>query len=377
MELMIANKIKKLRKDKELTQEALANVLGVSPQSISKWECGDGYPDITLLPSIANYFEITVDELIGNDEISAKEDIQKNYFNVEWTLDKEERLQLALKYNKKYPRNWHIANSLMYEISRHHRNKINEYKQFLYDLCERILKECSDSVMRRDAITSICMICEEDEIVDWLNRDTTFWYEKRDEVYEERYRLTKDKEQYEMYQNANSFLYVSRMLSTLENNRNYIGKPEKAIEWNQSYIHLLNAVSDYNQTKMIPDGWLSEYATAYMRLSAAYFGAKNKEIGYEYLEKAFALAKQYHSIPNGTALSLGKPILYGDTQAIKNDDSIILRNGKSLANFQGISEFDPCIAQIMEAKSGWEWFNSVRHEDRYLAILENAKKIAE
>ena len=54
MELMIAQKIKKYRKERELTQDALASALGVSPQSISKWECGDGYPDITLLPSIAN-----------------------------------------------------------------------------------------------------------------------------------------------------------------------------------------------------------------------------------------------------------------------------------------------------------------------------------
>ena len=75
MELMIADKIKKYRKEQNMTQDALAQALGVSPQSVSKWECGDGYPDITLLPSIANFFEVTVDELIGNDVISAKEDV--------------------------------------------------------------------------------------------------------------------------------------------------------------------------------------------------------------------------------------------------------------------------------------------------------------
>ena len=101
MELMIAERIKKYRKAHEMTQEALATVLNVSPQSISKWECGDGYPDITLLPSIANYFEITVDELIGNDEISAKEDIQKNFFNVINSLSLDAQLDLAMKYHKK------------------------------------------------------------------------------------------------------------------------------------------------------------------------------------------------------------------------------------------------------------------------------------
>ena len=111
MELMIAEKVKKYRRERDMTQEALAQALGVAPQSVSKWECGEGYPDITLLPAIANFFEITVDELIGNDEISAKEDVQKNYFNVHGKLSPDENLALALKYHRKYPRNWHIATS--------------------------------------------------------------------------------------------------------------------------------------------------------------------------------------------------------------------------------------------------------------------------
>ena len=111
MDLMIGERIKKYRKNKEMTQDALAQALAVSPQSVSKWECGDGYPDITLLPTIANFFEVTVDELIGNDEISAKEDIQKNYFDIVNTLSPDDQLELALKYHKNTPE---------IGISRHH-----------------------------------------------------------------------------------------------------------------------------------------------------------------------------------------------------------------------------------------------------------------
>ena len=66
MELMIGEKLRKLRRDRDMTQEMLASAFGVSPQAISKWECGDGYPDITLLPMIANYFKVTIDELMGH-----------------------------------------------------------------------------------------------------------------------------------------------------------------------------------------------------------------------------------------------------------------------------------------------------------------------
>lgn len=56
-------KIKKLRKQKDMTQSQLAEVLSVTIQSVSKWETGRSFPDITLLPVIARYFGISMDEL--------------------------------------------------------------------------------------------------------------------------------------------------------------------------------------------------------------------------------------------------------------------------------------------------------------------------
>lgn len=375
MELMIADKIKKYRREKELTQEALASVLGVSPQSISKWETGDGYPDITLLPSIANYFGVTVDELIGNDEISAKEDVQKNYFDVVGKLEPYERLLLALKYNKKYPRNWHIANSLMREISCHHRDKLGEYREMLYAVCERLLRECTDSVMRKNAIESACMICEENEINDWLGRDTGFWHEKRHEVYEKRYKLMGDKANYAVYRDAGNFLYTSRMLGRISASRDYRGDPEKALKWNKAYIVMLDAASGFTEGAEIPEGWLPEYIMSYMRFSSAYFGVNEKEMGYKYLEKALELGERYAMIPEGAELSLGNEIFYGETKAVKNKYTVNPADGKGLFNLLGIRWDSVPIAEIMEAKNGWEWFDSVRGEERYISVLEKAKKL--
>ena len=66
----IAENLKSLRKEKELTQEEAAEILGVSPQSVSKWERGDSYPDITLLPTLANLYKTSIDSLIGMDKIN-------------------------------------------------------------------------------------------------------------------------------------------------------------------------------------------------------------------------------------------------------------------------------------------------------------------
>ena len=73
-------KLQKLRKEQNLTQEELAEKLFVSRTAISKWESGRGYPSIDSLKVIAKYFHITIDELIGNEEIItlAEQDIKEN-----------------------------------------------------------------------------------------------------------------------------------------------------------------------------------------------------------------------------------------------------------------------------------------------------------
>lgn len=65
MAIKISENLQMLRKEKGITQEQLAEILGITNQSISKWEVGLSYPDITLLPRIAEIYSVTVDELIG------------------------------------------------------------------------------------------------------------------------------------------------------------------------------------------------------------------------------------------------------------------------------------------------------------------------
>lgn len=65
--MQIGENIRKLRREKGLTQETLAEFLGVSFQSISKWERNESYPDITMIPAIASFFGISSDRLLGID----------------------------------------------------------------------------------------------------------------------------------------------------------------------------------------------------------------------------------------------------------------------------------------------------------------------
>ena len=71
--IYLPENLKKYRVLKDLTQEDVAEYLGITPQSVSKWERGESYPDITFLPALANIFETSVDLLIGMDTIRAEE----------------------------------------------------------------------------------------------------------------------------------------------------------------------------------------------------------------------------------------------------------------------------------------------------------------
>ena len=69
MDMTIGKRIAHLRKEKGLTQEELAQHMGISPQAVSKWENDQTCPDISALPKLARLFDVTVDELLEGKEV--------------------------------------------------------------------------------------------------------------------------------------------------------------------------------------------------------------------------------------------------------------------------------------------------------------------
>ena len=73
MQLNLGTKIRELRKRDGRTQDNLAEALGVTAQAVSRWESGGSYPDMEMIPAIANYFHVSIDELFGyHDERKEK-----------------------------------------------------------------------------------------------------------------------------------------------------------------------------------------------------------------------------------------------------------------------------------------------------------------
>lgn len=177
MTLRIGSNIKKLRAAKGVTQEKLAEYIGVSCQAISKWESENGYPDIELIPALAGYFNITADELLGIDTAKSKEIISgymKSFF--ELTDDAPAQLALMREAAVKFPNNFLLLQSLMYalifnidihlnpEVAKSMMTKstvLDETanKELLREavmIAERILEDCLDDSIRHSAIQILC-----------------------------------------------------------------------------------------------------------------------------------------------------------------------------------------------------------------------------
>lgn len=160
MELMIGNNLKKLRRNRDLTQEEVAAHLGISFQAISKWERGEGYPDITILPALASYFDVSVDELIGMDEISSENRIEA--INLKWKENRalgrhKENVELMRSSLKSYPNNALLLIQLSASLERLEGSE-KERREYLREsimIQEQILRYCEDSEIRGAALFNI------------------------------------------------------------------------------------------------------------------------------------------------------------------------------------------------------------------------------
>lgn len=152
MKLKIAENIRKLRHDLNLSQEQLAERLGVRFQAVSKWERGETYPDIELLPSIASFFGISVDELLGTNEIEeniAVEKIVENLRMYDFQKDYLKLIEVAEKGLTQFPNNHLLMAWVVYSSS-----KINPKRSI--ELGEYVISNCKKPNILNWVNTELC-----------------------------------------------------------------------------------------------------------------------------------------------------------------------------------------------------------------------------
>ena len=152
MELYLSENIRKNRRESNLSQEAFAERLGVSFQTVSKWERGECYPDIELLPKIANFFGVTIDALMGADLCQEKEYVealQEELRKYDMIRDEIALVQRAEEGLRKYPNNHLLMAWIVYGAQ-----NINPKRSI--ELGEYLMINCRDPHILNWARTELC-----------------------------------------------------------------------------------------------------------------------------------------------------------------------------------------------------------------------------
>ncbi len=157
----IGQRIKELRKKNDLTQEKLADFLGVTFQSVSKWECGATMPDLALIVPLSRVLHVSTDELLGVKP--AEQDERKAYFDSEyfqfWKKDHEEDLKTARQAVAEYPgdfrylywlasNEWYVGYSMKYCGTDTETELLDSSRRHY----EMVLENCEDTEIRNHAI---------------------------------------------------------------------------------------------------------------------------------------------------------------------------------------------------------------------------------
>lgn len=158
MKLTIGENIKKLRRAKNITQEELAEELGVSCAAVSKWERSESYPDISLIFPIAAYFSVSTDELMGFDLSKRKaeiEAIKQKHLELFRAKKFDESLALIKEAKKNYPESLEILNQYMWDIAGSFADNdlaiLLEHKEEFRDICQKTIERATDERLRLNA----------------------------------------------------------------------------------------------------------------------------------------------------------------------------------------------------------------------------------
>jgi len=165
----IGQRIKELRKKNDLTQERLADFLGVTYKAVSKWECGLTTPDLALILPLAKVLGVSTDELLGGkpeERDTRKVELNERCDNY-LKYDMEENYQVALQAVSEYPRNYKFISFLalmemqMAYCSKYKEDPTAKYSLEMLEKAIRhnaiVMEECEDPRTREIAIYNAMM----------------------------------------------------------------------------------------------------------------------------------------------------------------------------------------------------------------------------
>ena len=310
MNLRIAENIKRLRQESQLTQAQLAERLGVSYQAISRWENETTYPDIELLPAIATLFGVTVDYLLGSTAEDQKESLMRGWDKFKTITDPHQRVTHLRMMHRDFPEDWYLFLKLCNEVP-----SIEEKKR----LTDELLQDCPIPYIRSLAIRQL--ICAEDEDkVMTLMYDYNIPEECWDELLEHRYRTRGETDKCLRQRRIVQLDCLRRGMTrmTVSDTECLPFDPAQNEAGARTILRMIAAMTDSPLTAAHPvageggtDRWIDERVWAGITLACALSAKGETSEALTVLEDAADLVSRTRALPPDTPVSYRTPGLEG------------------------------------------------------------------
>lgn len=405
MKLYLSENIKKLRQSKGLTQEALADQLGVSFQSVSRWENGLSYPDIELIPEIAAFFEVSTDVLMGVERATAEQNLAKDMKRVR--MDEfdslAERLDFLKEMHRKYPHDAETLIRLIYALSSFPEHSDEMRKKIRQYLCH----PKAEKVYMDQAVRLLIASEEDAALPDLLARYATEEDMSRPALLQYRARSKDAHEANKKYRQLSHLYMIYGILKGIHPtvSPRFFKWNAKAEETAKKALAVLNMMTNTTDGNLIvgdgePDLWYGNRLEYGFQVAGNAALAGRKDEALDVIEAIVALAEKFYSLPEGTVLTYRTPelselyetIRYG----VRNPDDVqdftenLHRCMRSDEMFCGVdlmynrpdgeAEFDhhvECAAwDIIPLTDTEEWscFDSIRNEARFKECVYRLKQ---
>ena len=363
MLLNFADNFKLLRKEKNMTQEKVADALEVSGQSVSRWEQGICYPDVELLPTIANFFGVTVDYLLSNEPHSKERDRELFLKTLNTLSDTtSEQIDFVREYCRKYPGDDFYAYQLIAAIRRHVVGDEAKTKKYM-PLMLKYVDKLMETRYRNVTIQLMATVCDEGELEKWLAMAPYA------SGFNRRYCLVARALARESWEEC----YIQQGLEAMEDLARQLDRrcpdplgAEKKAEYQQDVLKIIRAFGNDGE---IPDGWKLFYAYKQLVLSACLFGQGQIEDGWKNFHAAISICHAALDVKDEW-LSIGGA-LFSDLKVSRDWNYAIDQNGTRHKLFAMVNLSNHDLRHIFDLLTNprWAWFNAVRDTPEYQSAL--------
>ena len=355
MKIAISEKIKNLRKERNITQAELASKFGVTCQSVCRWENGAAYPDIELIPEIAAYFGVSTDVLLGCDNESVENKI-RNVFQLDM-LGKEdvrEKISKMRKVMSELPYEpqikYHILRQYHILGAEEARKNISELREFAEFICA---SDAEFWIKHNTRATMVDIETDEEACKTWLEQLGND-YMTPDDALLNRYEYQGQTDAFNKKAQENLIKGLTKIFL-----KGF--KKKNDAEYNKAAnLAILDMIDSMRDTSTDIDAWMRHRAFVKFRLASAEFGLGNTEEGYTELEEAVELLVKIAELPDGTVVKYNTPLL----DLVKKDKQWL------------ISPVSDMVEQILTGPYGpWESFKAISDTERYKAAAERVTKL--